>query len=68
MPYQEAPKDEDIDDTIAMERAEGGWVRCSECGNRLCYVEEVQVAVLVLYCWKCKKSYRVLLGMPIALT
>jgi len=69
MPYQEAPREDQIADQVAIELREAGYVRCTKCGNRLFYVEEVHDGVVLIgYCWKCKRQTRFFLGMPIELT
>ena len=68
MPYQAAPLERDISDQIAIECREPGWVRCPSCGYRFFYIEEVSHAVLVDYCPKDKKQYRLHLGMAIEIS
>ena len=62
MPYEEVPTT--IDDSIAIACDQPGWVRC-KCGYRLFFVEEAQNTVLIAYCIKCRKTFRLFLGFSL---
>lgn len=65
MPYP--PKPDEIDATKAISACEEGWIRCDKCGNLLLYVENAVSAVLLVFCRKCKVTYRLILGVDIDL-